>query len=98
MLGDRIQALRCQQGLTQAELARRLCTSPSAIGMYEQGRREPPLDTVVHLAREFGVTTDYLLTGRCVCPEDFQTGSQALCRMFRELQESIHALFPDLGI
>ena len=37
--------------------------SAGAIGMYEQGRREPPLDIIVKLSAIFGVTTDYLLTG-----------------------------------
>lgn len=64
MLGARIAALRREAGLNQAELARRLRISPSAVGMYEQGRREPPLDTLVALARELGVTVDYLLTGQ----------------------------------
>ena len=54
MLGARIAALRREAGLNQAELARRLRISPSAVGMYEQGRREPPLDTLVALARERG--------------------------------------------
>ena len=63
MLGVRIALLRIEKGISQAELARRLCISASAVGMYEQGRRMPSLDLVVRLAREFGVTTDYLLTG-----------------------------------
>ena len=63
MLGARIAALRREAGLSQAELASRLQVSPSALGMYEQGRREPSADTLVKLARELGVTTDYLLTG-----------------------------------
>ena len=63
MLGVRIALLRIEKGISHAELARRLCISASAVGMYEQGRRMPSLDLVVRLAREFGVTTDYLLTG-----------------------------------
>lgn len=63
MLGARIAALRRQANLSQAELAARLQVSPSALGMYEQGRREPSMETLVKLARELGVTTDYLLTG-----------------------------------
>lgn len=63
MLGIRIAVLRIEKGLSQAELARRLCISASAVGMYEQGRRMPSLDLVVRLAREFSVTTDYLLIG-----------------------------------
>lgn len=63
MLGARIAALRRESGLSQAELAKRLQISPSAMGMYEQGRREPSMETLVAIAREFGVSTDYLLTG-----------------------------------
>ena len=63
MFGPRIAALRREAGLSQAELARCLGISPSAMGMYEQGRREPSMETVVAMARVFGVTTDYLLTG-----------------------------------
>lgn len=63
MLGLRIAALRRESGWSQAELAQRLGISASAVGMYEQGRREPAADILVLLARELGVTVDYLLTG-----------------------------------
>ena len=63
MLGARIAALRRQAGWNQAELAQRLRISPSAVGMYEQGRREPSADTLVEMARVLGVSVDYLLTG-----------------------------------
>lgn len=64
MVGARIAVLRRSAGLSQAELARRLKVSPSAVGMYEQGRREPAADILVALAEIFGVSTDYLLTGK----------------------------------
>ncbi len=64
MLGPRIAALRRQAGMSQAELARRLKLSPSAVGMYEQGRREPSADTLVEMAGALGVSVDFLLTGR----------------------------------
>ena len=63
MIGQRIAALRKNAHLSQAELARILGVSPSAVGMYEQGRREPSAAGLVALAHVFGVTTDYLLTG-----------------------------------
>ena len=63
MLGIRIAILRISKGWSQAELARRIGVSTSAVGMYEQGRREPSLGLLVRLAQELGVTTDYLLTG-----------------------------------
>lgn len=72
MLGARIAALRREAGLSQAALAERLQISPSAVGMYEQGRREPPAQTIVALARALGVTTDFLLTGRAGTPDEAQ--------------------------
>ena len=63
MLSTRIAILRISKGWSQAELARRIGVSTSAVGMYEQGRREPSLGLLARLAQEFGVTTDYLLMG-----------------------------------
>lgn len=63
MLGARIAALRREAGMSQAQLAQQLKISPSAMGMYEQGRREPSVDTLVALSRVLQVSTDYLLTG-----------------------------------
>ena len=63
MLGERIAALRRRAGISQAELAQRLQISASAMGMYEQGRREPSVDTLVAMAEEFQVSLDFLLTG-----------------------------------
>ena len=66
MMGGRIGALRRARGFSQAELARRLKISASAMGMYEQGRREPAAQILVALSRELGVSTDFLLTGQAV--------------------------------
>lgn len=69
MFGPRIAALRREAGMSQAELAKALNISPSAVGMYEQDRREPPAEVLVAMAKVFGVSTDYLLTGAGM-PED----------------------------
>lgn len=63
MLGARIAALRREAGLSQSQLAEILKISPSTVGMYEQGRREPSAQMLVDLARTLEVSTDYLLTG-----------------------------------
>ena len=63
-MGLRIAALRRTAGWSQAELAEKLQISPSAVGMYEQGRREPAAQMLVALSEAFGVSIDYLVTGR----------------------------------
>ena len=70
MIGPRIAALRRERGLSQAELASRIRVSPSALGMYEQGRREPSAEVLVTLAQTLEVTTDFLLTGRVESPAE----------------------------
>ena len=64
MIRSQIAILRQKRGISQSELAALLRISPSTVGMYEQGRRLPSLSMVVRLSRVFGVTTDYLLTGK----------------------------------
>lgn len=69
MLGARIAALRRQAGMNQAQLAKILGISASAVGMYEQGRREPSARMLLALARALGVSVDFLLTGEPREPE-----------------------------
>lgn len=81
MLGARIAALRAQRGWSQAELARRLSISPSAVGMYEQGRREPSVDMLVAISRVFCVSTEYLLTGQGISHREILHSSGRPLRM-----------------
>lgn len=78
MLGARIAALRKNADMSQAELAARLKISPSAVGMYEQGRREPAAEVLVAMAQIFGVTVDYLLTGSPRNDSDEETLTQLM--------------------
>ena len=78
MLGGRIMLLRRGSGWSQTELARQLHISPSAVGMYEQGRREPSLQGLVEMAAVFGVTADYLLTGKPASQQDEEVVARLL--------------------
>jgi len=54
--------LRYERNLSQAQLAKKIgLKSSSTIAGYEAGTRYPSLDSLLELARVFGVTTDYLL-------------------------------------
>lgn len=57
----RLKRLREQKKMTQSELGKILKISPSAIGMYEHGRREPDIPTLKKMAAFFKVSIDYLL-------------------------------------
>lgn len=64
MLGARIAALRREAGMSQSELAATLKISSSAVGMYEQGRREPSAEMLLQIARLFDVSMEYLVSGK----------------------------------
>lgn len=89
MLGARIAALRKEAGMSQAELASRLKISPSAVGMYEQGRREPSVDILVAMAGIFQVSTDYLLLGRPAGAEEVQTVERLLLRRIAAAEQRL---------
>lgn len=60
--GKRLRYLRKQhKHLTQEELSKILNISPSSIGMYERGEREPSYKLLVEIANFFKVSVDYLL-------------------------------------
>lgn len=61
VLGDTLRSLRTLNKMTQKELADRLSISPSTIGMYEQNRRMPDIDTLTKIAHVFNISVDYLL-------------------------------------
>ena len=85
MFGARIAMLRKSRGISQQELAHALQISASAVGMYEQGRREPPCQILVALAQMFHVSTDYLLTGEAVEPCDLENLQACYARVSRAL-------------
>ena len=61
-LGEKIAAQRRRLGLSQEELASRLNVTRQAVSKWETGTSTPELETLVALAKTFGVTTDYLLS------------------------------------
>ena len=61
IFAKRIKELRIECGLTQKQLADELGFPQSSIVYWEAGTKTPRAETIVALARFFGVTTDYLL-------------------------------------
>lgn len=61
IFGERLRSLRISNHMTQHELAQKLGISASAVGMYEQGRRQPDNRLLSLICSVFNSSTDYLL-------------------------------------
>lgn len=59
--GSILKTLRLKENYTQAQLAQKLGITKSVISAYETGIRLPSYDILIHIAKIFNVTTDYLL-------------------------------------
>lgn len=55
MIGEKIKAARQKIGITQKQLAERLGTSPQNLAQYENGKRQPKLETLEKIAEALGV-------------------------------------------
>ncbi len=58
---NRIKDLRAEKSVSQNELAKALGLTQQAISAYENGLREPDLETLQKIADFFDVSIDYLL-------------------------------------
>ena len=57
----RLKELRKERQLTQQELGEIINCTHTAINYYENGKRQPDLETLCKLADYFNVSVDYLL-------------------------------------
>lgn len=57
----RLRELREDRDKTQTEIAKILGMKQSQYSRYENGIRDIPLDSLVTLAKYYGVSTDYIL-------------------------------------
>lgn len=59
--GNTLKTLRLKENMTQAQLAQKLGITKSVISAYETGLRLPSYDILIHIAKLYNVSTDYLL-------------------------------------
>lgn len=57
----KLRELRKHYNYTQADIAKILGISDTAVANYEKGKRRPEYETLTKLADLFGVTIDYLI-------------------------------------
>ena len=59
--GQTLKELRKEKGFGQVELAKTLNMSKGIISLWENGLREPGMNSLIILARFFDVSIDYLV-------------------------------------
>lgn len=59
--GNILKTQRLKKNMTQAQLSQKLGLTKSVISAYETGLRMPSYDILIHIARIFNVSTDFLL-------------------------------------
>ncbi len=57
----RIKELRLEKGIGQVELAKEIGVSKGVISLWENGLREPTMNSLILLSKYFSVTIDYLV-------------------------------------
>lgn len=69
-LGEKIQKLRKQQGLSQEALAEKVTVTRQTISKWELDQSTPDLDFIAQLSNIFSVTSDYLIKEDMVEPDE----------------------------
>lgn len=87
-----LKMLREKHNLSQKEVALVISKSPQAYSLYEQGKREPDIATLMKLADYYKITVDELLNHVPVKGEDkaCSTNTDPESRLLLEEQQLIH--------
>ena len=95
-IGSRIARLREQNGLSQADLAKRMNISRAGVQSWECGENYPSTDNLISLAKIFHVSTDYLLdinATKTVNLDNYSSDEQGIVfRLLQYFDESATAL------
>jgi len=59
-----LQEIRKRKGYTQLKVAMDLNITRETLSYYENGKRNPDLETLVALSNYFNKSIDYLITGK----------------------------------
>lgn len=60
-IGKNIKKVRTVKKLSQAAFAELFSLARPSVGAYEEGRAEPKIETIIHIAHYFGLSIDLLL-------------------------------------
>lgn len=69
-LGEKIQKLRKQNGLSQEALAEKVNVTRQTVSKWELNQSAPDLDFIVQLSKIFNVSADYLIRDEIMSPDE----------------------------
>ena len=75
-IGSFLQALRREQGLTQAQLGEELGVTGKTVSRWETGTYLPPVEMLLLLSRRYGVSINDLLAGERIPPEQLSVRAE----------------------
>lgn len=91
-----LKYLREREHLSQRELATKLNMSPSSIGMYESGKRQPRFEDEETIADFFNVDINTLRGRRITETPELDARSMQFVRLFqnvpKEVQDAVETL------
>lgn len=87
--GKRIQALRKESGMTQAQLAERVGISADNLGRIERGLQGVSIDLLIELASFFAVSMDYIALGHEMRTDVVKSMIHSAVNTLMELEQSL---------
>jgi transcriptional regulator with XRE-family HTH domain len=85
-LGDRIQLLRKEKGLTQSALANNIGVSIAQLTRYETQNVQPNAEGLKRMAMVFGITIDYLVNGTIDQKAESAIADAKLLGLFKQIE------------
>lgn len=82
-----IKDLRIRGGYSQEELAAAIGKTRSAVSQYEAGKIIPRMGVIEDMARFFGVSKDWIISGR-VSDEPVYADERELLALYRRMEPS----------
>lgn len=90
-IGRRIKKLREGKGLTQEMFAKEFHVRRETVSQWERGERDIKTEYTVSLAKYFGVTCDYILTGVSSDHVDIYRATGMTDRAIERLQRAVES-------
>ncbi|MGL5436627.1 MAG: helix-turn-helix transcriptional regulator [Lachnospiraceae bacterium] len=72
VINKTLATLRAEKNMSQRDLAKTLNIQPGTIGMYESGKRNPPLSRAIEIAKLFNIPVEEISfsTSNCIKDEE----------------------------